>query len=155
MCAPIDACQMARVGERDQLLQPGVVPSVRQVSLGALKKGEESALRIAECPPQRDPFPPQARRGDGDGKTLRSHALGREVSEAGVDELSSREARRRETRRPKAVKDPPRRRAAPSYAPSILGEHGLGATAAPHATVPPKRFANVIGEIHVMIILRG
>lgn len=139
MCAPIDTRQAARVGERDQLAKPGIVPSVRQISLGALKKGEESALGIVECRSHRDSLPPEAGCGDGDGKTLRSHAFGGEVSEAGVHELASREAQRLKARRPKAVTDPTRRRTTPSYPPSILREHGLGATAPPHATVPSKR----------------
>jgi hypothetical protein len=126
-----------------------------QITLGALEKGEEPALGILQGWPHRDSFPPKAGCGDGHCETLRSHAVGREVSEAGIDELASREAQRLKARRPKAVTDPAGRGATPGHSPPILGEHGLGATAAPHAAVPSKRFANVVREVHAPNILRG
>jgi hypothetical protein len=126
-----------------------------QISLGALQKGEESVLGILESWPHRDSFAPEAGCGDGHRETLRSHAVGRELSEAGVDELASRESQRLKAWGPKAVTDPAGCGATPGHGPPILGAHGLGATAAPRATVPSKRFANLVREIHDGNILTG
>jgi len=121
---------------------------VRQISLGVLQKPEESALRVLESRPDRNSFPPEARRGNGNRQTFRGHAVGGEVSQAGVDDLASREAQRREARRAEASADPARRGGTPGYRPSSRGHHAFGATTATHSTVPSKLLAHVVRKVH-------
>jgi len=121
---------------------------VRQISLGVLQKPEESALRVLEGRPDRNSLPPEARRGNGHRQTLRGHAFGGEVSQAGVDDLASREAQRLEARRAEASADPARSSGTPGYRPSSRRHHAFGATTATDPTVPSKLFAHVVRKMH-------
>jgi len=120
--------QGAGIRERDQLAQPGVVASVRQISLGVLQKPEESALRVLEGRPDRTPSR-RSEAGNGHREAFRGHAFGGEVGQAGVHDLASREAERLEARRAEASRI--QRTAAAAGLPSVEPwHHGFGATTA-------------------------
>jgi hypothetical protein len=94
------------------------VAGVRQISLGVLQKLEESTLRVLEDRPDGNSFPPEPRRGDGYRQAFSGHAFGRQVGQAGVDDLASRQTQCFEARRTEASADPARGRGTSGYPPS-------------------------------------
>jgi len=142
------AREMARIGERDDLLEMSGVARMREVTHCGRQQLVETILGFRLHRANRNPLAPEPRRGQRDEETFSADRPVREVLQTGIDDVTARQPEGGEARSPEAIPNPSRRRGAASGCVPSLCAHLRRAGLAALAAIVRELLANRVGQSH-------